>query len=94
MSLIPIGGSDLTMFHTCLSAWERRTTLVRIPAVNKVPPERTAASLSSKKLSNPRTVPQSDTTLSPTRLARAAQECCRRKAAFKRSFERTKPGKD
>jgi hypothetical protein len=38
MSLIPIGGSDLTMFHTCLSAWERRTTLVRIPAVNKIHP--------------------------------------------------------
>src|SRR5882757_4279033 len=29
MSLIPIGGSDLTMFHTCLSAWERRTTGLR-----------------------------------------------------------------
>jgi len=30
MSLIPIGGSDLTTFHTCLSAWELKTTLVSI----------------------------------------------------------------
>ena len=36
MSLIPIGGSDLTTFHTCLSAWELKTTLVSIRAVNKI----------------------------------------------------------
>src|ERR1700693_1627055 len=32
------GGFDLTTFHTCLSPWERKTTLVRIRAVNKIHP--------------------------------------------------------
>ena len=38
MLLIPISGSDLTTFHACLSARERKTTLVSTRAVNKIHP--------------------------------------------------------
>jgi hypothetical protein len=59
MSLIPIGGSDLTTFHTCLSASELKTTLVSIRAVNKIHPGGRARH-SSAKSSQHRTIPQPD----------------------------------
>src|SRR6202030_18586 len=51
MSLILIGGSDLTTSHTCLSAWERKTTLVRIRVCQQNTPGRTRMSLISKEQS-------------------------------------------